>query len=379
LINICDQVHERLGKLVTVRSRPAALKLVTPLELASVGILVTKLVGVTQAMCGKNSAGLHLSHQGQTLLYVGQVQELSRSRLIKQMETEKWRKTSVQKSEFSDFHRTISDLMDMNLVRDSEGDEVNEVVICGETFIFVDSVIVLLSIVSDYCKLADQIPQASVEIGMKTSELLKLFNSRTCQLVLGAGAVSMAGLKTITIRNLGVTLRSLSLVANVIPSIKQHLQNLCPTLTEKQTITLSRNFDNTTKDFNEHLGELEKKIVQIVDAALHQQLANWEHKPPVPSPSFKAIGKQLTKFHEAIQDVLPLSMVTSLFKAIHTTFLNRVRDKLYGGGLKADNSPTHGLVVSELIFYRENLKYLNVLPDEMLGNEALAVVWLCTG
>ena len=44
--------------------------------------------------------------------------------------------------------------------------------------------------------------QASTEIGMKASELLKLFNSRTCQLVLGAGAVSVAGLKTITIRNL---------------------------------------------------------------------------------------------------------------------------------------------------------------------------------
>jgi hypothetical protein len=39
-----------------------------------------------------------------------------------------------------------------------------------------------------------------VELGLKTADLLKLFNSRACQLVLGAGAVSMAGLKTITIR-----------------------------------------------------------------------------------------------------------------------------------------------------------------------------------
>jgi hypothetical protein len=41
---------------------------------------------------------------------------------------------------------------------------------------------------------------ACVELGLKTADLLKLFNSRACQLVLGAGAVSMAGLKTITIR-----------------------------------------------------------------------------------------------------------------------------------------------------------------------------------
>jgi hypothetical protein len=42
---------------------------------------------------------------------------------------------------------------------------------------------------------------ACVELGLKTADLLKLFNSRACQLVLGAGAVSMAGLKTITIRS----------------------------------------------------------------------------------------------------------------------------------------------------------------------------------
>ena len=185
----------------------------------------------------------------------------------------------------------------------------------------------------------------------------------------------MAGLKTITIRNLGVTLRSLNLVAKIIPNIKQNLQDLCPNLTEKQAITLSRNFDNTTKDYDEHVGELEKKMVQIVDAALNQQLANWELKPPVPSACFKSIGKQLTKFHEAIHDILPPTKITFLFKTIHNTFLSRVRDKLHAGGLIADNSPTHGLVLSELIFYRENLKYLRVLPEELLGNDALSVVW----
>jgi len=375
LINICDQVHERLGKLVTVRSRPAAIKLVTPTELANVGDLVNKLGEITQEMCGKTSAGLHLSHQGQTILYVQQVQDAARSKIIKQMETEKWRKTTCKKNFFSDLHSVISNMLDTDLVKENDSEEISEVILGGENFIFVDSALALLTAVSDYCLLADQIPQASVEIGMKTSELLKLFNSRTCQLVLGAGAVSMAGLKTITIRNLGVTLRSLHLVVRIVPCVKTHLQNLNPTLTEKQMITLTRNFDNTTKDFNEHLGELEKKIVQIVDAALHQQLANWEHKPPVPSPSFKAIGKQLTKFHEAIQDVLPSVQVTNLFKTIHTTFLSRVRDKLLNSGLKADNSPTHGLVVSELIFYRENLKYLGVLSEDSLGNEALAVVW----
>ena len=374
LINICDQVHERLGKLVTVRSRPGAIKLVTPTELVSVGSLVSRLVSCTQDMSGKSSAGLSLPYQGQAILYVQLVQEGAKERIIKQMETEKWRKTTANKEVFTELHPVISDMVEINLVNDNDKD-INEVTIDGEGYIFVDSVVTLLTAVSEYCTLADQLPQASVEIGMKTAELLKLFNSRTCQLVLGAGAVSMAGLKTITIRNLGVTLRSLNLVAKVIPCIKEYLQSLFPAMTDKQSVTISRNFDNAAKDYSEHLVELEKKIVQIVDAAINQQLANWELRPPVPSTSFKSIGKQLTKFHEAIQDILPPMRTSNLFKTIHSTFLNRVRDKLAAGGLTADNSPTHGLVVSELIFYRENLKYLSVLPEELLGNDALAVVW----
>ena len=119
--------------------------------------------------------------------------------------------------------------------------------------------------------------QASTEIGIKASELLKLFNSRTCQLVLGAGAVSVAGLKTITIRNLAVTRASLALAALLIPGVKQHLMQLANSATEKQSSF--RNFDNANKDFQEHLAELDKKIVQVVDAALNQQLANWTTAP----------------------------------------------------------------------------------------------------
>ena len=44
-------------------------------------------------------------------------------------------------------------------------------------------------------------------------------------------------------------------------------------------------------------------------------------------------------------------------------------------GLRPDDSPTHDLVMSELIFYRENLIYVNVLPEDTLTDSALAVIW----
>lgn len=82
---------------------------------------------------------------------------------------------------------------------------------------------------------------------MKIAELLKLFNSRTCQLVLGAGAVNLAGLKTITIRNLAVTQRSLSLVAGIVPEVSYihvncHLVFECKPNQQVFTCTLKYTF-----------------------------------------------------------------------------------------------------------------------------------------
>jgi len=376
IINICDQLHERLGKLVSLRSRPAGLVLVTPQELVDLGNVIQSLITRTQDLCGTSrvSASLSLSHTTLTVVFVQQMGDQVRGDLVSSMEVEKWKRGSVSPNVVRDFHSCIRNNFDLS---NATGDaEINEIVTTsGEKYAFVNSVMKLLTSISDYCKLADQIAQASTEIGQKTSELLKLFNSRTCQLVLGAGAVSVAGLKTITIRNLAVTRASLSLSSLIINCVKNHLMELSGNLTEKQSTTLARNFDNASKDYQEHLAELDKKIIQVVDAALNQQLANWERKPPVPSESFKSIGKQLTKFHEAVHDILSPEKVTNLFLTIHNQFLLRVKSKLAEVGMRPDNSPTHGLVMSELIFYRENLKYINVLPEETLKDAALSVIW----
>ena len=54
-------------------------------------------------------------------------------------------------------------------------EEIQEIVTSeGDSYVFVQSVVTLLTSISDYTLLL----QASTEIGLKTSELLKLFYSR---------------------------------------------------------------------------------------------------------------------------------------------------------------------------------------------------------
>jgi len=397
MLNICDQVHERLGKLVTVRSKPGAVHLVTTEELADVQNLIHLLSTVTENICGKASSGLQLSHQWQTIHFIQQFHETSRSQVASMLEGEKWRKSACSKSTLDQLAPPLDTLVRPWLGDSSAGGKsggvgpatgattgetndpmVKELRIAGsdEPFTFVESLISFITILSSYCSLLRDLPSsACVEVAIKVAEVLKLFNSRTCQLVLGTGAVSLAGLKTITIRNLSITLRSLAVVSNLIPSLRSYIMDSFPNLSEKQSISIGRNFDHAEKDYKEHLGEVERKILQIVDVTIQQQLNSWEKKPPVPSSCFKAIGKQLLKFHEAIQDILPPSQVSFLFHGIHNQFLKRVAEKLKLAKLRPDNSPTHGLVVSELIFYRENLKYMNVLSPEDLIDSHLQTVW----
>ncbi|VEL30524.1 unnamed protein product [Protopolystoma xenopodis] len=57
-----------------------------------------------------------------------------------------------------------------------------------------------------------------------------MFNSKTCHLVLGAGARIVADLTTISARNLALTWRSLELVNRCIPLLQKNFTRFVPTI-----------------------------------------------------------------------------------------------------------------------------------------------------
>ena len=67
--SLIDLLHERLGKLVSLRSRPADLALVSPRELEAIGRTIAQLTSHTGALCGgRVSASLGLSHTTLTVV-----------------------------------------------------------------------------------------------------------------------------------------------------------------------------------------------------------------------------------------------------------------------------------------------------------------------
>ena len=68
----------------------------------------------------------------------------------------------------------------------------------------VSATLEVLRLLLDYLKVVVNLSMLTTETMSRVIEFLKAFNSRTCQVVLGAGAMRSAGLRNITAKHLGI-------------------------------------------------------------------------------------------------------------------------------------------------------------------------------
>lgn len=294
------------------------------------------------------------------------------------LESETWRQAEVP-VEFQQLLNQISDSGKFYLSREEieklmseSGRKPADVLFVGEEkFAVVGTVLMLVNIASEYCVRAEEMPLSAPSLLRYLSELLQTFNSRSCQLVLGAEAVSdKTGLKKITSTNLVLVLRALQLVLWLIPHIRLHFQSLSP---EPFRMTV---LDAVTQQIKTHVRDVQSKLLSIMGPLVASELRLWEAKPPVPSKAFQNICKHLRKLHEAVSGILPENQTHDLYRSINCAFKDALRDHLTRMNIVNNGGPQHGLVTSELIFYLEDLKRIRALPEDELSLEAMADIWI---
>ncbi|XP_015776568.1 PREDICTED: vacuolar protein sorting-associated protein 54-like [Acropora digitifera] len=220
----------------------------------------------------------------------------------------------------------------------------------------------------EYCQCVDDTPMLVTDIMNKLFETLKMFNSRTCQLVLGAGALQLVGLKTITAKHLALAARCLEVITIHIPVFKAHFEQRLP---PKQYVLLTQ-FDQILKDYNNHRQELFSKIVNLMEEVFKTIFSKWEVKAPMPSQAMRSAVKQITKLHESLSAVLPGAHVEFIFRDIKRAFKESLAHKLDRLCVTNDGGPQHGLVTSDLAFFKESLKSLSGIGDI---NKSLEDLW----
>lgn len=355
-----DISHDRCVKVLTARAKDGSLERLTSAEFVCLSQAVEGFVRDTEELCGRRSVSLRGALQSQANRFVHRFHEERKTKLSLLLDNERWKQAEVP-AEFQNLVNSIANgrisLPERKIPGPDDRKPTEFLLVNGQKYAVVGTVLLLIRIFLEYCQCVNDIPSISTDMLTRLADLLKHFNSRSCQLVLGAGALQIVGLKTITTKNLALASRCLQLVVHYIPIIRAHFE----TKLQPKQFSVLRHFDHITKDYNDHIAEISAKLVAIMDSLFEKVLSKYEVKAPMPSACFRNICKQMAKMHEAIYELLPEEQTQMLFLRINASFKMHLKRQLARLGVINDGGPQHGLVVVDVAFYTENIQGLKSL------------------
>ncbi|XP_047119390.1 vacuolar protein sorting-associated protein 54 [Schistocerca piceifrons] len=401
MTSVCDYAHERVAQLVQAQDRVLERQSscwladkATASEVCELSRVIDKFAVACEKICGRSSTALRSAFKIQASKFIQRFHQDRKTKLSLILDNERWKQADVP-AEFQDLVDQIATYGHFSPPKKDDGDgsvrKPEAFLIYGEQkFAVVGTALLLIKMVAEYCECAEELPVTVALMCRNLAELLKLFNSRCCQLVLGAGALHSAGLKTITSTNLALASRALQLLLALLPAVRVHFDDLLQQQQQQQhqqqqltqhvmpfrgAATGVGVLDTVEKDVLSHVQEIEEKVLSIVGNLITAQLGQWEVRPPVPSQPFRNISRHLTKLHEAVATVLPEAQVQYIYRTVNSLFKSRLREQLMKLNVVNNGGPQHGIVTSELTFYLETLKTLKVLPVEELSDGAMKSIW----
>lgn len=401
LQSVCNYCHDRCSKLVSAQSLDRSTA--TSEQIQRLSEIVTSFTKVCEGICGGPITGvLKVAVTTQGVKFAQKFHGERKSKLALLLDTERWKQADVP----AEFQRIIDCIAQGSFVWENKrleeppmdhtkgylnGDREMKknatpasavLIVDGEPFSLVGAALILVQIVSEYCRCASQLPLIAVQLSRNVVDLLRTFNSRCCQLVLGAGALHTAGLKTITSGNLALVSRALQLVMWLLPHVKKHFQSITGSegtngvASSGSSVGTLMGYETVERDFESHIGEIEGKVLSIVTSLVVTQLGGWDARPPVPSQAFRSISRHFVKLHEAIAPILPDRQVHNVYRTVNKNFKDKLREQLLRHNIVNNGGPQHGVVTAELTFYLETLRTLKAMPAEELVDEKMADIWL---
>lgn len=129
-------------------------------------------------------------------------------------------------------------------------------------YILVASALALLGPIEEFLSLIASIPSIGAVAVQATADFLRTFNSRTSQLVLGAGATRIAGLKNITTKHLALASQALSFVIALTPYMREAVRRHIGTGGGKAEILAE--FDKVKRIYQDHQMGIHDKLLEIM-------------------------------------------------------------------------------------------------------------------
>ncbi|KAH6638750.1 Vps54-like protein-domain-containing protein [Boeremia exigua] len=179
--------------------------------------------------------------------------------------------------------------------------------------------------------LLSHIPSMTSEISSSLCEYVKLFNSRLCQLILGAGAMATAGLKNINTKHLAIASQTLSFIIAILPYIRECARRRvsAPTSGGKSVGT---DFDNTKRLLQDQQASIHDKLTDILSgrATVHMRAlkkVEWDTEPEVKrdvSAAMESLTKDTVTMHKVINKYLNELQVRMIMGPVFESYREQV-------------------------------------------------------
>jgi len=144
------------------------------------------------------------------------------------LEHERWERTDVP----GEYRNILSQLLGRQQLLSSQDEVMTKKAdhlylhVEGLVFIVVPAALALVQVLNSYVKLCSEIDSLAAEVIQRMGNLLRLFNTKMCQLVLQGQAVKKETLKKVTASNLALSSQCCGLVTAILPRLQENLQTI---------------------------------------------------------------------------------------------------------------------------------------------------------
>lgn len=210
-----------------------------------------------------------------------------------------------------------------SVVKRREGRDSRPVMVENSSYKVVWCALLLCEIIFTYLDITVNFSPVTAEVATKIAELIRLFDSRTKNLVLGAQAIqSAARLKSISAKHLATTGQSVNLLVALLPHIRASLLSQIPS---KHHMLLS-DLERVSQELLEHHGQIVDKFVSIVNdfieaSAQRLRVVDWDRLHG-PCEYFEEVSHNVSSLHRVLLTCLPAEQIQDVFSRIFA-LLNR--------------------------------------------------------
>jgi vacuolar protein sorting-associated protein 54 len=339
-----DAAQAQVTKVLKVRSESTKQ---LPLERFLRYFSLNKLFAdECETISGRSGAALKGVVNSHITEYVSRFGEIEKQQLVQAMDSDRWEPKDFHETDNAVLQRILQGMTSdpaewyktgailnepVDAINGTAGPNTNgapkersktsvPAMIDEERYIVSDSATVILRGIDRFETLLAVIPSLTSEVSSSLCDYLKLFNSRLCQLILGAGAMHSAGLKRINTKHLAMASQTLSFVIAILPYVRE-----CARRHASGGKVPLAEFDNVKRLLQDQQVSIHDKLIDIMSnrATVHArnlQMIEWDNDiDRQTSPNMETLATETITLYKVaskyFSDVTLRMIMTPIFES----------------------------------------------------------------